>query len=240
MAASAQRPRVVVHTAISVDGRTVGFPADAAAYYDMGARFGEDATLTGADTLLTALPQLAGAPSSLDAVSPLGDTARSGGDPSRPLLVVTDARGRIRDWGALRAVPYWRDLVVLLSAATPAERVSWLERSGIAFIRTGTGRTTGAGQTVDLRAALAQLAARFRVRTLRVDSGGSVSGALLAAGLVDELSVLVHPFVAAAASDRRLFVPPAAAAWEAPVRLRLVSSQQAGDGLLWLRYEVVG
>jgi len=230
MGGSVERPRVVVHAATSVDGRTIGFPADAAAYYGVGARFGEDATLTGADTLLTALPQLADeAP---DAPSAADDTGRVG-NPSRPLLVVTDGRGRIRNWGALRGVPYWRDVVALVSGATPLERVEWLDRHGIAHVRAGQER-------VDLSAALAELAARFHVRCVRVDSGGSISGALLAAGLVDEVSVLVHPFVAMSAADRGLFVPPGPTAWKDPVRLRLMATQQTGEGLMWLRYEVLG
>lgn len=232
MTASAGRPRVVVHAATSIDGHTIGFPADAASYYGVGARFGEDATLTGADTLLTAMPALAEAPKQAPPGSSGDPTVRVGGDRSRPLLVVTDGRGRIRDWTALRLVPYWRDVVALVCGATPPERVSWLAERGFAHIRAGRDR-------VDLAAALAELSARFNVRTLRVDSGGSISGALLAAGLVDEVSVLIHPFVAAAAADRGLFVAPHPTAWTDAVPLRLVSTQQIGEGLIWLRYDVL-
>lgn len=64
------------------------------------------------------------------------------------------------------------------------EYIGYLEREGIDAIVTGEER-------VDLRAALEELADRYGVRTVRMDSGGTLNAALLRAGLVDELSVLV-------------------------------------------------
>jgi 2,5-diamino-6-(ribosylamino)-4(3H)-pyrimidinone 5'-phosphate reductase len=67
---------------------------------------------------------------------------------------------------------------------------------------------------------------------VRVDSGGALIGALLRDGLVDELSLLVHPVVAGADGDRHWWGA------EPPPRLELaqVAAETTPDGVTWLRY----
>jgi 2,5-diamino-6-(ribosylamino)-4(3H)-pyrimidinone 5'-phosphate reductase len=67
---------------------------------------------------------------------------------------------------------------------------------------------------------------------VRVDSGGTLNGALLRAGVVDEVSLLVHPVVV---GDGRRWWGDAAAF---DLSLRAVSA--VGSGLAWLRYAVAG
>jgi 2,5-diamino-6-(ribosylamino)-4(3H)-pyrimidinone 5'-phosphate reductase len=67
-----------------------------------------------------------------------------------------------------------------------------------------------------------------------VDSGGSLTGALLKAGLLDEVSLLVHPCLAG--SRARAF-------WygSAPYpadALELIDGETFDDGLVWLRYRI--
>ena len=90
-------PRVIVHNAVSIDGRLDGFAADLGVYYGLTARWHEDATLAGAGTVLRATQSEpvdeapAGTPDDRD------ETDR------RPLLVIPDSRGRVRKWQALPA-----------------------------------------------------------------------------------------------------------------------------------------
>ena len=48
------RPRVIIHNLISLDGRLDGFPADAGLYYEMASRLPHQAILTGSGTMLAA------------------------------------------------------------------------------------------------------------------------------------------------------------------------------------------
>ena len=48
------RPRVIIHNLISLDGRLDGFPADAGLYYEMASRLPHQAVLTGSGTMLAA------------------------------------------------------------------------------------------------------------------------------------------------------------------------------------------
>jgi 2,5-diamino-6-(ribosylamino)-4(3H)-pyrimidinone 5'-phosphate reductase len=86
----------------------------------------------------------------------------------------------------------------------------------------------------DLAAALDALAGRG-ARVVRVDSGGALTGALLRAGLVDELSLLVHPVLAGAAGDRHWWGPEPAP----PTALEPLAAETFEDGVTWLRHRVV-
>jgi 2,5-diamino-6-(ribosylamino)-4(3H)-pyrimidinone 5'-phosphate reductase len=144
---------------------------------------------------------------------------------------VVDNRGRIRNWNILRSQPFWREVTVLCSHATPQDYLEYLNHRGVPYIIAGSDH-------VDLRAALEELNSRFRVQSVRVDSGGTLNGALLRAGLVDEVSVLIDPCIVGGISPRNWFVAPDLTSPEAITRLRLIHCEQVRENIIWLKYEV--
>jgi 2,5-diamino-6-(ribosylamino)-4(3H)-pyrimidinone 5'-phosphate reductase len=204
---SAPRPYVTAHTAVSLDGATTGFEPDQTRFYELAATFGEDVTLTGADTILAQEEVLAGAP-------------RPGPARDGPLLAVVDGRARVREWRALREAGRWSDVLALHTAQSPPRAPD----RAVDELVTGTDR-------VDLAAVLAALGRRG-ARRVRVDSGGALTGALLGAGLVDEISLLVHPVWCGERGVRRWYGEGAGP----PAGLTLVANRSVGDGLVWLYY----
>jgi 2,5-diamino-6-(ribosylamino)-4(3H)-pyrimidinone 5'-phosphate reductase len=144
------RPRIIIHTALSIDGRIDGFEANLGIYYGLIDGWHEDATLVGTGTVLRAM-----AAEPVDDDRPVTGQARDTAD-TRPLLVVPDSRG------------------------TPAEYLAYARSRRVRTLVHGDDR-------VDLAAALEDLAEREGVRTVRVDSGGTLNGILLGAGLIDEI-----------------------------------------------------
>jgi 2,5-diamino-6-(ribosylamino)-4(3H)-pyrimidinone 5'-phosphate reductase len=216
-------PRVVLHVEASLDGRIDHIRPDVGRYYSLASRFHEDAILTGVDTLL----QSADLPAEDDWEPPTPQAIGGGG----PWFVVTDSRCRFDRWNWLRKQPYWRDAVALVAEASPAKGLGRLAAKGVPTIVCG-------GQRVDLRTALQTLAADFDVRTVRVDSGGALSGTLVRAGLVDEVSVLLEPVLVGGVTPRTFLRGPDPASADDVVRLRLLKVEQFDDGLVWLRYDV--
>lgn len=212
-------PRVILHNAISLDGCLSGFAPDLGQYYGVVSTWREDATLVGSETILTA-PE--GTSADPDDEPPLP----SPGD-NRPLLVVADSRGRVRCWQVLRNAGYWRDMVALCSRSTPRTHTDWLRSRRVHTIIAGEIR-------VDLPAALRELAERFDVHTIRVDSGGTLNGSLLREGLVSEISVVIHPCIVGRAEHAILVQ----GALPVPAGLRLLDMQTLPGGLVWLRYEI--
>jgi 2,5-diamino-6-(ribosylamino)-4(3H)-pyrimidinone 5'-phosphate reductase len=220
-------PRVIIHNGISLDGRMDagdGGAEDMGLYYELAAQFNADAMLSGSETMVTAYQGL----SDTEAVEPPAEM-----HPLHvPLLVIVDSRGRIRCWNRLRSEPYWRNALALCSHSTPASYLDELREKRVEFVVAGDER-------VDLRAALEELAARYGVKVVRVDSGGILNGVLLRAGLVAEVSVLVGPYLVGGSSPRSLFVAPDLTSPEGVIPLRLTHVERMRGDVIWLRYEVV-
>lgn len=130
-------------------------------------------------------------------------TPGPGPNPDGPLLAVVDSRSRVTAWDALREAGYWRDVRPLRGPAP--------------------------GEPVDLAAALAGFAADGAT-TVRVDSGGRLIGVLLDRGLVDEVSLLVHPCLGGGS--------PWTNEGGAGTTFTLTHEERRGSGLVWLRYAV--
>jgi 2,5-diamino-6-(ribosylamino)-4(3H)-pyrimidinone 5'-phosphate reductase len=221
-------PRVVLHNEMSADGRLDWFTPHMGLYYELAGRWKAEAMLSGSNTLLHAYPEDTLREEDADALEPPSPDP----DDDRPLLVVVDSRGRLRNWHLLRQEPYWRDVVVLCSRATPSAYLETLRQRRVECILAGD-------QRVDLRAALEELHAHYGVSVVRVDSGGVLNGALLRAGLVDEVSVLVSPSLVGGTTARSIFVAPDLTSAEGVIPLRLTHVEQPEDDLVWLRYDVI-
>jgi len=220
------RPRVTIHNTASVDGKVTGFPADLGLYYKIAGRVSHDAVLTGSGTLLAAAAaqgiDLTGEDREFGAPNPRDD--------SRPWLVIVDSGGRLTRLDWLRGQPFWRDVLVLCTERTPPAHLQRLRRHDVPHLVLGADH-------VDLPAALNALAVDHHVRAVRVDAGGTLNGQLLHHQLVDEISIVVAPFVAAASGSGSvgLVVPgrdgPA-------IPLTPPGVEVLRDGHLWLRYGV--
>ncbi|MFO7651835.1 MAG: dihydrofolate reductase family protein [bacterium] len=206
---------VIIHNAVSIDGRLTGFDVDLAQYYRLAGTWREDATLCGSGTILAA-PEGRRRERAGSSWSPKSGDAR-------PLLAIADSRGRVRCWQGLRDAGFWRDVVALCSERTPQSFREYLRAGRVDCIVAGKSR-------VDLRAALDALRAEYGVKVVRSDSGGTLNAALLDAGVVSEVSLLVHPVVAGAGAVEfcaRVRVSTA---------LKLLGVKKLGRGLVWLRW----
>ncbi len=210
-------PYVILHNAVSVDGRIDWVSIDIGLYYSLIPTWKEDATLCGSETMMQP-----------DPCEWENDGAT---DPSLPLLVVVDGRGRFKTWEKIVPSMYWRAGVALCSASTPEEHLDYLRKAGVDIITAGEDK-------VDVRAALEELNERYGVKTVRVDSGGTLNGVLLREGLVDEVSVVVHPQLVGGTSPRSMFKAPDLGSEEGVIDLDLKSSRKLKGGAVWLRYAV--
>ena len=220
-------PKVTIFNGVSVDGRMDWFAGEVGLYYELAGRWEVDAMLSGSETMLAGYTGVDVPEEDETAFEP---PEMAPNDP-RQRLVVVDSRGRIHNWHQIRKEPYWRDPVVLCSDATPQEYVEYLVKRHVDTIVAGEDR-------VDLRAALEELNSRYGVQTIRVDSGGALNGALLRAGLVTEVSVLITPHLVGGTSPRSMFTAPDLTSPDGVIPLRLTHVEEVREGIVWLRYEV--
>ena len=237
-----ERPYVVAHVAVSVDGATTGLEPDVGRFYELAGTWNEDVTLAGSDTILAQEQALVSAP-------------RPGPAQNGPLLAVVDGKGRVRQWDALRDVGHWSGVLALYCAKTPPrpagqkveELVTGTDRVDLANALAELGRRAGvetAGERAEVRDAMCRVRPGLRRlddlvrddrRGLRdVDREGVQDGALIAGGLLDEVSLLVHPLLAGGRDNPRWY-----GSADAPGRaLDLISVDAQDGGLVWVRYRV--
>jgi len=220
------KPHVIIYNAVSVDGQIDGFQPDIGLFYSLAARWHEDATMAGCDTLLRAPDDI---PEETAAELPV---PAPDAEDDRPLLVVPDSRGRVRTWHYWRTQPYWRDCIVLCSDRTPRDYLQYLDDRAIKHIIIGD-------EQVDFSRALEVLHTEYGVRVVRVDSGGTLNGVLLRAGLVDEVHLLLHPALVGGMRAQHFFRAPDLHAPDTVITLRLKGIEQQQDDIVLLSYDVV-
>jgi len=216
-------PRLIIFNGLSLDGRMDWGADDQGLYYSLVDFWKPDGMLSGSNTILAAQwpDEIPGEFSEM-----LATKAQS------QLLAIVDSRGRIHNWPAIRKLPFWRDAVALCSHSTPPAYLHELAVQQVKTIVTGADR-------VDLRRALEELNERFDVKVVRVDSGGVLNGALLRAGLVDEVSVIFNPVLIGGTTPRSLFVAPDLDTPAGVIGLKLLQMEKLHDDFVWLRYAVV-
>jgi 2,5-diamino-6-(ribosylamino)-4(3H)-pyrimidinone 5'-phosphate reductase len=157
------------------------------------------------------------------------------GVPGRRWFGVVDGRGRVDLQFTEWPDPAWAGwhALVLTSRAAPADHLARLRDQGVPYLVVGDGH-------VDLPAAMSLLGSELGVRTVVCTGGGRLGGALLRAGLVDEVDIDLLPAVIGGRGTPALFDAPPLGPDEWPHRLGLLSVENLADGRLRLRYAVIG
>lgn len=226
------RPRVVCHMTASVDGRIVvdGWPQSDEGrreYEAVHAGYRADGWMCGRITMEPFAGRLR--PQAEVAREHTGDAPREDfvapGDHDS-FAFALDAHGRLawetNDVGG-------DHVVAILSGRVSDDYLAFLRARGVSYLLAGA-------REVDLSLALEKIGARLGVRTLLLEGGGRINGAMLRAGLVDELSLLLAPVADGRIGTPALFDVDAEDA--TPHRLVLEHVEPRSDGIVWLRYRV--
>lgn len=146
-----------------------------------------------------------------------------------PLLVVPDSKGQIRIWNEVLAMPYIGDLLVLCSRSTPLDYLDFLDDRNIQYMIVGYDK-------VELGTSLEELNTQFKIKTIRVDGGGRLNGALIREDLVEEIILLVHPTIVGGVCNS---IYEDVNSNSHPLDLRLISMEKFRDEIILLRYRVM-
>lgn len=176
-------------------------------------------------------------------MQPLAGAARSNADVSREYVgpprddhiapgahesfaVAIDPSGRLK----------WNEnnidgdhVVAVLSERVSDEYLASLRDRGVSYLFAGK-------RDVDLAVALEKIRTSLGIRTLMLEGGGRINGAMLAAGLIDELSILVSPVADGRVGTPALFDVDADQV--TPRRLMLEAVERRAENFLWLRYRL--
>lgn len=140
--------------------------------------------------------------------------------------IVVDTHGTLL-WG--ESAEDERPLLILTSEQVSKEYLAYLNGKHISWIACGK-------EHVDLKRACEILAAEFGVKRAAAVGGGHINAGFLAAGLLDEVSILIGAGIDGRGGMQSVFDGLPMERGVTP--LKLTSVQQYGSGAVWLRYNV--
>ena len=123
------------------------------------------------------------------------------------------------------------NILTVLGINATADYLQMLEDKGISYIVLN--------DPMNLREAMEIIHERFRINKISLQGGGIIDGAMLAAGLLDELSLVIYPGIDGNAASPSIF-EYIGASDERPANgqtLEFLSSETRGNGIVWLRYK---
>lgn len=225
------KPYIICHMAASIDGRidcdmTEKMGSDA--YYPALDRLNCPTTIEGRVTcaMHSALP---GEYNPTDN-SPIGTECWHRAVAADGYTCAVDTNGKLV-WGD--KIINGKPLLCILSEDATKEYADKLTVQGISWIATGK-------EAVNLRRAVELLNERFGVERIAVVGGGHINGAFLAAGLLDEVSVMFGAAIDGRKGMAAVFdgLANPGASFD-PYHLKLESIERCEQDTVWLRYKVL-
>jgi 2,5-diamino-6-(ribosylamino)-4(3H)-pyrimidinone 5'-phosphate reductase len=246
-------PKIVVQQTASVDGKLTTAPdvlllfgderwnavagCDEEAYRKARALHNPSAVLEGSGSfVLEGMPSQALPPVDIEHAMLYQDylPAEITDQEGRRWFTVVDGRGRVRwmykefpgqDWAG------WH-LLVLVHRSTPPEYLAYLRQEQIPYLAAGEGH-------VDLAEAFSKMRLQLGVECILSTAGGQLNGALLRAGLIDEIIIDFFPAVIGGRGTPAMFDALPLQADQLPTPLHLTSAKSQPNGWVELRYQVL-
>lgn len=227
------RPYVICHMCTSLDGKIIGkrwgklpgYQHESDLFESTAASFGIGAWLVGTTTMdefdgpKRKLPRATAQVPRRDFIA--NKTAKTFG-------IGADAKGVLR----FQHNEVGGDHVVLLvTHRVSNDYLAHLRAAGVSYLFCGA-------REIDLDVALRKLGSAFKLRKLMLQGGGKFNGAMLAAGLVDEISHITVPIADGGVGVASMFDISGRAPTHAAATLRLQSHKQLPGGAVWARYRV--
>lgn len=215
-------PRVILHNSISLDGSLTNFEPNMGLHYEIAGQFKPEIHLIGSTTLREGIKLF------LDGIPPeeKSDFEKPQRDKNLPYWAIVDTRGALKgQLHTCRRFEFCRDIVVLTSEKTPKSYLDHLKERQYDHFVVGPDH-------IDLKKALELLATQFQAKTILVDTGRILGNVLLNAGLVDEISLLIHPIIVGK-NAYGMF-----SEIDENVMVKLLKKEILNDGFVWLVYTV--
>jgi 2,5-diamino-6-(ribosylamino)-4(3H)-pyrimidinone 5'-phosphate reductase len=218
--------KVIMHNSISLDGSFTDFEVNMGLHYQIAGKYNADANLIGSNTIKTGIEIYGGEiPPEKEA-----DFTKPERNMALPYWIIVDTKGITQ--GLLhtcRSFEFCKDVIILISQRTNEDYINYLKERNYDYLVCGN-------EYIDYEKALSALNTKYGIKTILIDSGPTLNGVLLSKGLIDEISLLVSPFLVGGKSDKLL----AHLNNESTnINLKLLACEDVEKELVLLRYEVL-
>jgi riboflavin biosynthesis pyrimidine reductase len=228
------KPYVICHMCTSLDGKIIGkrwgklpgYKHESDLFETTAASFGIGAWIVGTTTM-----------EEFDA--PKSKLSRAGKQIPRRDFVANKSAKRLAIGADAKGVLRFRDnevggdhVVLLVTERVSNDYLAHLQTARVSYLFCGA-------RQIDLKVALQKLGRAFKLQKLMLQGGGKFNGAMLNAGLVDEISHITVPIADGGVGVASMFDIPGKAPSRSAATLRLLSHKTLPGGAIWARYRVV-
>ena len=227
------KPFVICHMCTTIDGKILGerwgkLPggSDSGKLFETTANtFGIKAWLVGTTTMREFSDRHFALPTATQKIERIDYVA----DPkAKRFGIGTDAKGVLR---YKRGDVNGDHVVLLVSEQVSNDYLAHLRAAGVSYLFCGVDQ-------VEPKKALRKLGKALGIRKLLLEGGGTLNGAWLKAGLIDEISQVIVPVVDGGMGVAGFFDIPGPAPRKAAALLRLIKQSKLPGGIQWHRFSV--
>ncbi len=227
------RPYVICHMCTTIDGRILGerwgkLPggvSSAKLFETTASSFGIGAWLVGTTTMKEFADGHFKLKAARDTIARVDHIA----DPkAKRFAIGADSKGVLR---YKRSDVDGDHVVLLVSDRVSNDYLAHLRAAGVSYLFCGQDR-------VDVGTALRKIRQVLGIRKLLLEGGGTFNGAVLKAGLIDEISQVTVPVIDGGAGVPGICDIPGKPPGKSAATLRLIRHQKLRGGVNWFRYRV--
>ena len=216
------KPKVILHNSISIDGSILGFDVNMEQHYQIANSYKADVHLIGSNTVKEGIkmfyPEIPKEEKS-DFLNPKRNE-------DLPLWVIPDTKGILNGMHHVyRRFEWCKDIVVLISNQTPRDYIEYLIERNYDYYIVGENY-------VDYNQAINLLVKQYNAKTILTDTGKTLNCILINKGLIDEISLLVHPVIVGK-KQYTLFSDICK-----NIEIELINLEKYSDSKIWVTYKV--
>lgn len=215
------QPKIILHNSISLDGSLTNFEVNMGIHYEIAGDFKPDVHLIGSNTIKKGVEIFGDIPK-----EDKDDFIKPKRNDNLPYWIIIDSEGKLNGYlHAMRKFEFCKDVIVIISYKTPKNYIDYLEKRNYDFHIIGENK-------IDLDKTIKILSDRYKVKTILTDSGAILGNLLLNKGLVNEISLLIHPIIVGE-NSYNIFENI-----NKKVKLFMIKNKVFNDGLIWIVYKV--
>jgi 2,5-diamino-6-(ribosylamino)-4(3H)-pyrimidinone 5'-phosphate reductase len=214
-------PKIILHNSISLDGSLMNFNVNMELHYQIAGSFKPDAHLIGSNTIKTGIELYGSSPpeEKKDFVKPKRDE-------KLPFWIIIDTKGSLHGLlHEVRRFDYCKDVIILISRKTPEKYIDYLKKRNYDFHIVGE-------DYVNLKKSLELFSKKYNVKRVLTDCGNILGNLLLNQGLINEISLLIHPIIV---GDKSYNIFNNVIK---DLQLKLIKKEILSNNLIWLYYKV--